>query len=214
METRARLYRIADSEPGKIVMGDDDRLLPMPTRPTLVDFFKIRFDGTEHLLQSARLAKLAGQPEKVIMACLVHDIAVCGFLRADHGFWGEQMIAPYVDEEISKAVRYHQSLRFFPDDKAGYAYPEAYLTYFGEDYQPDPYIVREYQEALKSPYYDTARAITIYDIYAFDPDVTVDLEDFVDIIGRNFRQPIEGLGWDNTPASHIWRTIMRPNKFL
>jgi pyruvate/2-oxoglutarate dehydrogenase complex dihydrolipoamide dehydrogenase (E3) component len=36
----------------------------------------------------------------------------------------------------------------------------------------------------------------------------------VDIIGRNFRQPGEGLGWDDTPSSWMWRTIINPNRPL
>lgn len=195
-------------------MGDTDRLPVMPAAPSLFDYFQLRFDTTDHLLQSARLAKLDGQPEKVIMACLLHDVAVCGFIRGDHGYWGEQMIAPYVDEEISWAVRAHQALRFFPDESVGYAYPEAYLSYFGPNYRPDPYIVREYEAARDHRFYMTARMITLYDIYAFDPTVTVDLTDFTDIVGRHWRQPEEGLGFDNTTASHIWRTIRRPDKFL
>ena len=38
--------------------------------------------------------------------------------------------------------------------------------------------------------------------------------DFVDIVGRNFRQPEDGLGFDNSPSSHMWRTMMWPNRFL
>jgi hypothetical protein len=45
--------------------------------------------------------------------------------------------------------------------------------------------------------------ITVNDIYSFDPNAKVELEEFTDIIGRNFRQPKEGLGWDNTPSSHM-----------
>jgi len=26
--------------------------------------------------------------EKIILACLLHDIGVIGFIRADHGYWG------------------------------------------------------------------------------------------------------------------------------
>ena len=52
------------------------------------------------------------------------------------------------------------------------------------------------------------------DIYSFDPDAKVDLGDFVDIIGRNFKQPKEGLGLDNSPSSHMWRTLMWPTRFL
>ena len=42
---------------------------------------------------------------------------------------------PYVDEEVSWAVRHHQALRYFPDESIGYPYPEAYVRYFGEGYQ-------------------------------------------------------------------------------
>lgn len=98
----------------------------MPDKPTLLDFFKYRFGTVDHLLQSAKLAMKAGHNEKIILACLLHDIAVMGFIRADHGYWGAQMIEPYVDEEVAWAIRYHQSLRFFPDEANGYHYPELY----------------------------------------------------------------------------------------
>lgn len=202
----------ADTE--LITMGDEPHLPLMPDRPTLANFINLRFGNCDHLYQSARLAKLAGMSEPTILACLIHDAAIFGFLRGDHGYWGEQMFAPYVSEEVSWSIRVHQALRFFPDPDFGYEYPEAYLKYFGEDYQPDDYIRREYESARNSPYYGTARAITIFDIYAFEHGVHVELDDFTDIIGRHFRQPEEGLGWDNTSASHIWRTIRRPNKFL
>lgn len=217
IDIQPRLYGIGLTIPEdqhKITMGDDPDLPKMPKTPTLVDFFRLRFEPCDHLLQSARLAKIAGMPETTILACLLHDIAVFGFIRGDHGYWGEQMVAPYVDEEVSWSIRAHQALRFFPDDSVGYEYPEAYIKYFGADYTPDDYIRREYEQARNSPYYMTARMITVHDIYSFDPNVVVDLDDFTDIIGRHFRQPEEGLGWDNTPASHLWRTIIRPRKFL
>jgi hypothetical protein len=107
--------------PGRyLVMKEDPRLPKMPAKPTLIDYFKCRFASTSHLLQSAAHAKKAGQSEKVIMACLLHDIAVASFIRCDHGYWGAQMIEPYVDEEVSWAVRAHQALRFFPDESVGY----------------------------------------------------------------------------------------------
>ena len=56
--------------------------------------------------------------------------------------------------------------------------------------------------------------ITVHDIYSFDPDVHVELEEFTDIIGRNFRQPEEGLGFDDSPSAHMWRTLNRPTKYL
>jgi hypothetical protein len=60
----------------------------------------------------------------------------------------------------------------------------------------------------------TARQICVNDIYSFDPDAKVSIDDFVDIVGRNFRQPKEGLGWDSSPSAHMWRTLMRPTRFL
>jgi hypothetical protein len=196
------------------LMGHDKRLSRMPEKPTLLDFFKQRFFPATHVLQSARLAKLAGHPEKIVLACLLHDIAIMGFIRCDHGYWAEQMVAPYVDEEISWAIRAHQVLRFFPDPAAGYEYPEQYIRLFGEGYRPEPYIHRAYEEMRKHKWYMTARLITVNDIYSFDPNVKPVLEDFTDIIGRNFRQPADGLGFDNSPAAHIWRTINWPTRFL
>lgn len=214
-DIRSRIYQLADQkDTSLIVMADDPRQMSMPKTPTLMDFFKYRFSGTEHLLQSANLAMKSGHNEKVITACLLHDIAVCGFIRGDHGYWGEQMIAPYVDEEVSWAVRVHQALRFYSDFSVGYEYPKVYENWFGEDYKPDEYIEYEYEQALAHKWYMTGRLVTMNDLYAFDPNIIVNLEDFTDIIGRNFTQPKEGLGFDNSPCSHIWRTIIRPNKFL
>jgi len=201
--------------PGKyMLMGADPRLPALPEKPTLIDFFKCRFATTQHLLQSAKLALKNGMNEKIVLACLLHDIGVASFIRADHGYWGAQLIEPYVDEEVTWAVRMHQALRFFPDESVGYAYPEAYVKYFGPDYRPEPYIEEEYKRARKHKWYMSARMICVNDLYSFDPNVKVELEEFTDIIGRNFRQPREGLGWDSSPSAHMWRTLIRPTRYL
>jgi hypothetical protein len=60
-----------------------------------------------------------------------------------------------------------------------------------------------------------ARLITINDQYAFDPDAEeVTIDKFEDIIGRQFKQPKEGLGYDGSPVAHMWRSIMNPNRPL
>jgi hypothetical protein len=226
--TKSVLFNLADGKvemesgpalmaknPGKfMLMGEDPRLPKMPDKPTLVDFFRCRFATTAHLLQSATHALKAGLDEKTVLACLLHDIGVASFIRCDHGYWGAQLIEPYVDEEVSWAVRMHQALRFFPDESVGYGYPEMYVKLFGPDYKPEPYIVEDYKRARAHKWYMTARLITVNDIYSFDPSAKVDLDDFVDIIGRNFRQPKEGLGLDNSPSAHMWRTMMWPTRFL
>ncbi len=200
----------------RMLMGDDPRLPKMPAAPTILDFFRLRFrqGGVQHLLQSANLARKNGHNEKVITACLLHDIAVTGFISGDHGYWGAQLVEPYVDEEVSWAIRAHQALRFYADESVGYPYPENYVRWFGEDYKPEPYVEAEYKNALNHRWYMTGRLITVNDLYAFDPNVTVQLEDFEDVLARNFRQPKEGLGFDGSPVAHMWRTIMRPTRFL
>jgi len=200
---------------GKLVMmGPDPRLPRMPERPTLMDFFRLRFGPTQHMMQSARLAQKNGAGEKVVMACLVHDIAIAGFIRGDHGYWAAQLVEPYVDEEVSWAIRYHQALRFFADESVGYAYPAMYVKLFGADYKVDPYIERDYQYARDHKWYMTSRMICVNDLYSFDATLRVELEEFTDVIGRNFRQPKEGLGFDASPSAHMWRTINWPTKYL
>jgi len=198
----------------RYMMGPDPRLPKMPERPTLFDFFTYRFTPANHLMQSARLAMKNGVGEKVVLACLLHDIAVNGFIRGDHGYWSAQLVEPYVDPEVSWAIRYHQALRFFPDESVGYAYPESYRRLFGPDFRPDPYIERDYKYARDHKWYMSSRLICVNDLYAFDPNVKVELEEFTDIVGRHFRQPEEGLGWDSSPSAHMWRTIMCPSKYL
>lgn len=225
---KSNLFKLADGEhavrgkrpvlqPGKtLMMGEDPRLPAMPEKPTLMDFIKLRFEigAQQHLLQSANLAQKNGLPEPMVLACLLHDICVSGFIRSDHGYWGAQLLEPYVDEEVSWAIRYHQALRFFPDDSVGYAYPDLYIRMFGEDYQPEPYIKADYEHAKNHKWYMSARMICVNDLYSFDPDVKVDWQQFEDVIGRHFKQPVEGLGNDNTASSHMWRTLRRPNNAL
>ncbi|MGB0629931.1 MAG: hypothetical protein ACPGRZ_04490 [Alphaproteobacteria bacterium] len=223
---RSQINRLADGEwddnpefslgPLKpSLMGEDPRLPQMPEKPTLIDFFNLRFGPSkQHLLQSAALAVKNGLSEKMVLACLLHDVSVIAFFRPDHGYWGAQMLEPYVDEEVTWAIRMHQALRFFPDESVGYEYPEAYAKRFGPDYQVEPYIQRDYDYARNHKWYMSARMICLNDLYAFDPDIEVRVEDFEDIIGRHFRQPEEGLGNDSSPAAHMWRTIRRPANAL
>ncbi len=190
-------------------------LAAMPERPTLVDFFKLRFTDrvVTHLLQSATDALKKGEPEETVLACLLHDIAI-NLLKVDHGWWGAQMLEPYVPEKVSWAIRNHQPLRFFADSSVGYEYPDQYVQIFGKDYVPAPYIKAAYESARKHKWYMEARMITVHDLYAFDPDMKVSLDPFVDIIGRHFKQPKEGLGFDGSPVAHMWRSLIYPDNPL
>jgi hypothetical protein len=52
------------------------------------------------------------------------------------------------------------------------------------------------------------------DLYAFDPSVHVELEEFNDVVGGHFRQPEDGLGRDDSPSAHMWRTINWLTRYL
>src|ERR687889_846547 len=78
---KSRLYSLADGDlspppnaaalqkqnpNARVLMGDDPRLPAMPEKPTLMDFFKLRFGPSMHLLQSAHHARRNGLPEKMV----------------------------------------------------------------------------------------------------------------------------------------------------
>jgi len=198
------------------VFGDGHQapveLAPMPKRPTLLDFLRLRtiFPNVRHVLQSAEDARKTGASEEQILACLLHDLGHA-LMRVDHGWWCAQMVEPYVSEKVTFAIRYHQALRFFPDETVGYVYPDLYVQIFGKDYVPEPYITDAYNYARKHRWYMEARLVTVHDLYAFDPDVKVALDPFVDIVAKHFRQPEEGLGFDGSPVAHMWRSVMYPD---
>ena len=190
------------------------RLPAMPRNPTLIDFFNLRFAPATHVLQSASRAFKTGMDEEIITACLLHDV-VQNLIKVDHGWWGAQLVEPYVHERTAFAIRYHQTLRFYPEPEAGYEYPEMYYRLFGIDYEPPEYIEQTYQMVKNHKNYMDARLVTVNDLYSFDPTSDpVAVEEFTDIIGRNFKQPREGLGFDGSPTAHMWRTLINPDSPL
>jgi hypothetical protein len=190
--------------------GTVKKLEPMPKNPTLQDFFRLRFAPANHVLQSATRAMKTGMSEEVTLACLLHDV-VQAMIKVDHGWWGAQLFEPYIPEKSTFAIRYHAALRFYPDSEAGYEYPDQYLRIFGHDYTPPEYIASTYRMVRNHKWYMEPRLVTVNDLYAFDPNAKVSIEPFEDIIGRHFKQPKEGLGNDNSPSAHMWRTIANPD---
>jgi hypothetical protein len=193
---------------------------PLPARPTLADVFALRLHVPRfglpmavapHGVQCAALALRAGVDEEIVLAMLLHDIGLA-LHRADHGWWGAQLIDPYVSQRVAWAVRHHQALRFFADPEVGYEYPQMYRGLFGDDYQPPAYVKAAYEQARRHRWYMAARQITLHDDYGFAPDAPIDMEPFLDIIGRHFRQPKEGLGLDGSPTAHMWRAILDPDR--
>ncbi len=206
---------LAPRRPRKSFLELEKDMTPLPAEPTLADIFNLRLPAKVfmHNVQSANNALQRGLDEEVILACLLHDIGIA-LARPDHGYRSAAMIKPYVSEKTHWAVRYHQALRFFPDPDVGYEYPENYLQSFGEEYRPEPYIQADYRYARNHKWYMASRQVTMMDEYSFDPNGLVSIEPFVDIIGRHFKQPKAGLGWDNTDASYMWRTLIFPHRPL
>jgi len=198
---------------GRAGNGKVKRLVPLPEKPTLLDYYALRFAPANHVLQSATRAMKTGMTEEIIFACLLHDV-VQALAKPDHGWWGAQLFEPYVSEKVAFAVRYHQTLRFYPDSSAGYEYPDLYKRTFGLDYEPPPYIQATYKYVKNHKWYMEPRLVTVNDLYAFDPNAKVSIDPFVDIMGRQFKQPKEGLGFDNSPVAHMWRTISTPDQPL
>lgn len=192
--------------------GENVALLPaMSAAPTLAEFFEKRFMRTRnHCFQSANKALERGMQEEVVLACLLHD-TVQELIKVDHGWWGAQLYEPYVPAITSWAIRYHQALRFYPDEEAGYFYPDLYYRLFGTDYVPPPHIVAAKDYARSHEWYHAAREVTVSDLYAFDANAVVSLDPFIDLIGRHFKQPKEGLGNDNSPVAHMWRSLADPD---
>src|SRR5579885_3773315 len=191
--------------------GNVKKLDPMPEKPTLIDFYNHRFGGVvRHCLQSANHAQKTGMPEEIIFACLLHDV-VQSMMKSDHGWWGAQLFEPYVSEKVTFAIRYHAALRFYPDPSVGYEYPDLYKRIWREDYTPPAHIQAAYKYARNHKLYGAARAVTVHDLYAFDPNAKVSIDPFVEIIGRHFKQPKEGLGNDNSAVAHFWRTMTFPD---
>ena len=88
------------------------------------------------------------------------------------------------------------------------------MKFFGPDYDVPQYLRDEYARARDHRWYMTSRIITINDIYSFEENVEIDPAEFEDVVGRHFRQPEEGLGFDNSPVAHMWRTMIWPRNFL
>jgi hypothetical protein len=76
---------------------------------------------------------------------------------------------------------------------------------------PPTYIQDAYKYARAHKWYGLARSVTTNDLYAFNSNINPSIDDFREIIDRHFRHPLEGLGYDNTPAAHMWRSMANPD---
>ena len=66
---------------------------------------------------------------------------------------------------------------------------------------PPDYIRQAYEYARNHRWYMESRLVTVNDLYGFQEGFEPSIDPFIDIIGRNFRDPPEGLGYDNSPSA-------------
>ena len=170
---------MAKNPKARVLMGDDPRLPAMPEKPTLIDFFKYRF-GPPHAPAAKRAARGQGRAQREDGARLpaarhlddrlyprrprllgrAAGRALCR--RGSH--LGDPR--PSGAALLSRRSRSATSIR------------QSYVKSFGADYRPDPYIEEDYKRMRNHKWYMSGRMITVHDIYSFDPDVHVELEEF------------------------------------
>lgn len=90
----AELY---DPAEGALALLDTLRDSPLAGHPV---------NGYEHSLQAATRALRAGEPDDMVVACLLHDTAVA-IAPANHGQVAAEMLRPYVSDETYWVVKHH-----------------------------------------------------------------------------------------------------------
>ena len=125
-----------------------------------------------HSLMTATLARRAGANDEEIVAALCHDIGKT-LSVPNHGAIAAEILKPYVSEDISEAIRYHQDFQ-----------GKYYYNYLGRSTT-----MRE-DHKHKSWYDFACKLVDEWDAEAFDPDFEVDsLESFEPEVTRVFSQP-------------------------
>src|SRR5438876_9392841 len=76
-------------------------LAAMPPRPTIVDFFKLRFmpHTVTHVLQSAIDALMQCEPEERVLSCLLPELAV-NLNKVDRGRGAAYAVVPYAAYKV------------------------------------------------------------------------------------------------------------------
>ena len=115
-----------------------------------------RVSRLEHSLQTATRARREGADADWIVAALLHDLGD-ELAPQNHDTLAAAIIAPYVREECTWAVRHHGIFQF---------------KYYGDKVGLDPDAREKYRESL---YFDaTAHFCEAWDQVSFDPDYRSD----------------------------------------
>jgi hypothetical protein len=75
-------------------------------------------------------------------------------MRSDHGYRGGQLYEPYVPGRTNFAIKYHQALRFYADEKVGCQMPDFFHNAFGIACVPVPHVQRDYEMVRNHKWYD------------------------------------------------------------
>jgi hypothetical protein len=226
--TKSTLHYLAEGEvkttpprrsgrknPGKhFLMGADPRLPPMPAEADAGGlYFRCRFASHAHLLQSATHALKAGHNEKG------HSRLPAARHRRGQASSAATTATGRADDRAlcgprSQLGGAHASRRCaFSRTSRRLAYPEMYLKLFGDDISPSP---------TSSPNTSARGTQMVHDVAADLRErhlfVRSERQGEPRRLRRHHRpqlpQPEEGLGLDDSPSAHMWRTMMWPNRFL
>ena len=185
----------------------------MSDKPTLVEFFEKRLAPANHVLQSATRALKTGMTEEIILACLLHDV-VQNLIKVDHGWWGAQMIEPYVDEKIELGDSLSPGAALLSRSVGRLRVPRALHPDLRQGLRAAAAHQGRATTTRASTSGTSRRAWSRSTISTPSTRTRRSLDPFIDIIGRHFKQPKEGLGYDNSPTAHMWRTMMFPDNPL
>ena len=200
----------------RVLMGDDPRLARDAGRSqTLMDFFKCRFGPAAHLLQSAKHAVNAGLPDNMVLACLCTTsrrsvssaaITATGAPNSWSPTSTKKLPGPSAPTRCCASTltsRWATNIRNPTSKRSAPITGRIHIS------------MKIISGCETTNGTMSGRMITVHDICSFDPDAKVELEEFTDVIGRNFRQPEQRiLGFDNSPVAHMWRAMIRPAKYL
>ena len=148
--------------------GNVKRLPPMPEKPTLIDFFNLRFHQTSnHVLQSANRAMKNGMTEEIILACLLHD-TVQELIKVDHGWWGAQLYEPYVSEKVASRSAITRRCVSTRTRRRVTSIRICIATCSARTTSREPYIEANYKFVRNHKWYMEPRMVTVNDLYAFE----------------------------------------------
>jgi predicted HD phosphohydrolase len=126
---------------------------------------------TDHSLQTAGLADMAGKSESLIAACLLHDVGWLLSTGADgHENRGSDFLSRYFGPAVSEPVRLHVTAKRYlctvdPSYEAtlssasrrtlgsqgGLLHPDGVAAFTGESYAEDALALRRYDDTAKIP---------------------------------------------------------------